>query len=300
MRRVGVLAGGSLGDPETQASLAIFQQSLQQLGWIEGRNLRIDYRLTAGDPETMRKFSEELVGLSPDVILAPGASVRAIIQATRTVPVVFAFAVDPVGVGYVESLAQPGGNVTGFVLFEYSLTAKWLQMLKEVAPSTTRVAVLRNANDPVGAGQFAVVQSVAPMLGVDVRAISVNDAASVERDLTAFARAGHGGLIVAASAFAYNHRDLIIGLAARLRLPALYYERLFITRGGLISYGGNFNNQYRLAAGYVDRILRGEKPANLPVQAPTSYELVINLQTAKTLGLTLPPTLLARADHIIE
>lgn len=300
MRRVGLLAGGTPGDPEAEATLAHFQQGLERLGWVNGRNVRIDYRLTAGSPENYRRYAAELVALAPDVIVAAGTALRAVTEATRTVPIVFAFAVDPVGIGHVDSLAQPGGNVTGFVLFEYSLTAKWLQMLKAVAPGMTRVTVLRNAVDPVGAGQFAVVQSVAPMLGVDVRAINASDAATVERDLTAFARPGNGGLIVGASIFAYNHRDLIVGLAARLKLPTLYFERLFVTRGGLISYGGNLNDQYRLAAGYVDRILRGEKPANLPVQAPTNYELVINLQTAKTMGLTLPPSLLARADHVIE
>lgn len=300
MRRVGVLVGGGQDDPDTQARFAIFEQTLQRLGWTRDRNVLIDYRPTGGGGENIRRHAAELLARSPDVIVASGSTLVLLMQATRTVPIVFAYAVDPVGGGSVESMARPGGNVTGFVLFEYGLTAKWLQLLKEVAPGLTRVAVLRNAAEPAGIGQFAVIQSAAPQLGLDVRAIDVTDAASVERDLMAFARGGHGGLIVSATAFAYVHRDLIIGLADRLRLPALYFERLFVAKGGLVSYGGDLNDQLRLAAGYVDRILKGEMPADLPVQAPKRYEFVINLRTAKALGLALPPSLLARADKVIE
>jgi ABC-type uncharacterized transport system substrate-binding protein len=241
-----------------------------------------------------------LVALAPDVILAPGSSLAPMLQETRTVPIVFAFAADPVGNGFVESLSRPGGNATGFLLFEFSLNAKWMELLKQIAPGVMRAAVLRDPATTVGVGQFAVIQSVAPSLGVEVSPINLRDAGEIERGVTAFARSSNGGLIVTASVLASVHRDLIVTLAARHRLPAVYYERLFVTAGGLISYGADLDDQYRRAAGYVDRILKGEKPADLPVQAPTKYELVINLKTAKAFGLTVPPSVLARADEVIE
>jgi putative tryptophan/tyrosine transport system substrate-binding protein len=299
MRRIGVLMGQAADDPVGQARVKAFQQGLQQLGWTDGRNVRIDYRWAAGNVENSRKYAAELVALAPDVIMASGGAVGPVLQATRTVPIVFANTTDPVGSGFVDSLSRPGGNATGFVLFEYSLSAKWVELLKQIAPGVTRAAVLR---DPAtsGIGQFAIVQSVAPSVGVEVSPINLRDAGEIERAVTAFARAANGGLIVAASALATVHRDLIITLAARHKLPAVYYNRLFVTDGGLISYGPDPLDQYRRAAGYVDRILKGEKPANLPVQAPTKYELVINLKTAKALGLDVPQSLLARADEVIE
>jgi len=300
LRRIGVLLGTTADDSDSQVRLAVFRQSLQQLGWTDGRNLRIDYRWAAGNAENYRKYAAELVALAPDVILAPGFSVGPMIQATRTVPIVFVFTTDPVGSGFVDSLSRPGGNATGFMAFEFSLNAKWLELLKEIAPGVTRAAVLRDAAIPSGIGQFAVIQSVAPSVGVEVSPINLRDAGEIERAVTAFARAANGGLIVAASALATVHRDLIITLAARHKLPAVYFNRVFVTDGGLISYGADFNDQYRKAAGYVDRILKGEKPADMPVQAPTKYELVINLKTAKALGLELPHSLLARADEVIE
>jgi putative ABC transport system substrate-binding protein len=300
MRRVGVLSGSAADDPENKARLATFQQWLQQLGWIDGRNVRIDYRWAAGNPENYRKYAADLVALAPDVILAPGGSLAPMLQATRTVPIVFVFAADPVGNGFVESLSRPGGNATGFLLFEYSLTAKWMELLKEIAPGVTRAAVLRDPANPTGIGQFAVIQSVAPSLGVEVSPINLRDAGEIERSVTAFARSGNGGLIVTASSLANFQRDLIVALAARHRLPTVYYERLFVTHGGLISYGDDLGDQWRRAAGYVDRILNGEKPADLPVQAPTKYELVINLKTARALGIAVPLPLLGRADEVIE
>jgi putative tryptophan/tyrosine transport system substrate-binding protein len=299
MPRIGVLMGQAADDPVGQARVKAFQQGLQQLGWTDGRNVRIDYRWAAGNVENSRKYAAELVALAPDVIMASGGAVGPVLQATRTVPIVFANTTDPVGSGFVDSLSRPGGNATGFVLFEYSLSAKWVELLKQIAPGVTRAAVLR---DPAtsGIGQFAIVQSVAPSVGVEVSPINLRDAGEIERAVTAFARAANGGLIVAASALATVHRDLIITLAARHKLPAVYYNRLFVTDGGLISYGPDPLDQYRRAAGYVDRILKGEKPANLPVQAPTKYELVINLRTAKALGLDVPQSLLARADEVIE
>jgi putative tryptophan/tyrosine transport system substrate-binding protein len=299
MRRIGVLMGQAADDPVGQARVKAFQQGLQQLGWTDGRNVRIDYRWAAGNVENSRKYAAELVALAPDVIMASGGAVGPVLQATRTVPIVFANTTDPVGSGFVDSLSRPGGNATGFMLFEYSLSAKWVELLKQIAPGVTRAAVLR---DPAtsGIGQFAIVQSVAPSVGVEVSPINLRDAGEIERAVTAFARAANGGLIVAASALATVHRDLIITLAARHKLPAVYYNRLFVTDGGLISYGPDPLDQYRRAAGYVDRILKGEKPANLPVQAPTKYELVINLRTAKALGLDVPQSLLARADEVIE
>jgi putative tryptophan/tyrosine transport system substrate-binding protein len=287
--------------PEGQARLAAFLKGLQQWGWTEGRNVRIDIRWGAGNADEIRKYAAELAALAPDVIFASGtASVGPMLQATRTVPIVFANVADPVGAGFVDSLARPGGNASGFIQFEYSLSGKWLELLKQIAPGVTRAAVLRDPAITSGIGQFAVIQSVAPSVGVEVSAINVRDAGEIERAVTAFARSSNGGLIVTASALAVLHRQLIIALAARHKLPAVYYRRYFVTSGGLISYGYDVVEQFRGAAGYVDRILKGATPADLPVQAPTKYELVINLKTAKALGLEVPPTLLARADEVIE
>jgi putative ABC transport system substrate-binding protein len=301
MRRIGVFAGSGANDLEAKPRLAAFLQELQKLGWTAGRNVRIDTRWAAGNAAATRKYAAELVALAPDVILAGGAAALGpLLQATRTVPIVFTIVPDPVGAGFVDSLARPGGNATGFMQFEYSLSGKWLALLKEIAPGVTRAAVLRDAAITAGIGQFAVIQSVAPAVGVDVRPINVRDAPEIERAVTAFARSSNGGLIVTASALSSMHRNLIITLAARHKLPAVYFARYCVTGGGLISYGADFIDQYRRAAGYVDRILNGEKPADLPVQAPTKYELVINLKTAKALGLIVPPTLLARAHEVIE
>jgi putative ABC transport system substrate-binding protein len=300
MRRIGVLLPVAADDPDPQAFYAAFVQGLQQLGWTDGRNLRIDTRWGAGNAADSRKSATELVALAPDVILAVGVSVEPLLQATRTVPIVFTIVPDPVGSGFVDSLSRPGGNATGFLMFEYSLCGKWPELLKEIAPGVTRAAVLRDAAVTAGIGQFAVIQSVAPSVGMEVSPVNVRDAAEIERAVAAFARSGNGGLILTASALSVVHRDLIIALAARHKLPAVYHERLFVTGGGLISYGANFLDQFRQAAGYVDRILKGEKAADLPVQAPTKYELVINLKTAKALGLTVPPLLIARADEVIE
>jgi putative tryptophan/tyrosine transport system substrate-binding protein len=298
VRRISVLQGGAADDPELQAGYVAFQQGLQQLGWTDGQNVRIDRRLGAGDIDNIRKHAAELIALAPDVILAGGSSATALVlQATRTVPIVFFFVPDPVGSGFVKSLSRPSGNATGFMAFEYSLSAKWLELLKEIAPGVTRAAVLRDAAVPAGIGQFAVIQSVAPSLGVELTPVDLRD---VEQDVAAFARSGSGGLIVTASTPALLHRDLIIALAARHKLPAVYNFRVFVASGGLISYGADLIDQFRRAAGYVDRVLKGEKPADLPVQAPTKYVLTINLKTAKALGLTVPPTLLARADEVIE
>jgi putative tryptophan/tyrosine transport system substrate-binding protein len=300
MRRLSVLAGTALDDAEAQTRFAALRQGLQRFGWIEGRNLQIDARWGAGDAGAVGSAATELAALAPDVIVASGSAVAAILQATRTVPIVFVLVPDPVGSGFVESLAQPGGNATGFMMFEYSLSAKWLELLKEIAPGLTRAAVLRDPAIVAGIGQFAVSQSAAPSVGLDVSAINMHDGAEIERAVTAFARRPNGGLILTASALAAIHRDLVVSLAARYKLPAVYITRYFVAGGGLVCYGPDFVDQYRLAAEYVDRILKGEKPADLPVQAPTKYELVINLKTAKALGLTVPPTLLARADEVIE
>jgi putative ABC transport system substrate-binding protein len=298
-RRVGVLIGAT-DDLENRARLDAFRQALQQMGWTDGRNVRIDIRWGAASTENLRKHAAELVALAPDVILAGGnAPVERLLQVTRTVPIVFAIALDPIG-SFVDSLSQPGGNATGFMQFEYSLTAKWLELLKQVAPDVTRVAVLRDATITGGIGQFAVLQSVAPSVGVEVRPINGRDAPEIERAITAFARTSNGGLIVTSSALAGIHRDLITMLAVRYKLPAVYSNRAAVVGGGLLSYGADLVDQYRRAAGYVDRILRGEKPADLPVQAPTKYELAINLKTAKSIGLTIPSALLARADEVIE
>jgi putative ABC transport system substrate-binding protein len=301
MRRIGVLLGTPANDPDTQARLAAFLQALAQLGWTVGRNVQIDYRWSAGNPDDARKYAAELVALAPDVILTAGASsVGPLQQATRAVPIVFTIVPDPVGAGFVNSLARPGGNVTGLMQAEYSLSGKWLELLKEIAPGVTRAVVLRDAAITAGIGQFAVIQSVAPSVGIDVSPVNVRDAGEIEQAITAFARTANGGLILTSSGLAVVHRELIVTLAARHKLPAVYSNRAFVTRGGLISYGADFIDQYRRAAGYVDRILKGEKPAALPVQAPTKYELVINLKAAKALGLTVPPTVLARADEVIE
>jgi putative ABC transport system substrate-binding protein len=301
MRRIGVLAGAPADNADAQARHAAFLQELQQLGWSDGRNMRIDSRWAAGNAADTRKHAAELVALAPDVIVAFGSvSVGPLLQATRTVPIVFAIVPDPVGAGFVEGLSRPGGNATGFMMFEYSLTAKWLELLKQIAPGVTRAALLRDPAISAGVGQFAVIQSVAPSVGVEVRPVSVRDASEIERGVAGFARSADCGLIVTASALALFHHELIITLAARHRLPAIYIERLYVAAGGLVSYGPNFVDQYRRAAGYVDRILKGEKPADMPVLAPTKYELVINLKTAKALGLTIPEAVLTRADEVIE
>jgi putative ABC transport system substrate-binding protein len=302
MRRIGILLPAVADDPEFQAWVGAFLQELALLGWTIGRNVRIDTRWATANAADIRRHAAELAALAPDVIMAAGAStVGPLLQATRAVPVVFPTVVDPVGAGYVESLARPGGNATGFLLFEYSLGGKWLELLKQIAPGVTRVAVFRDPASPSGTGQFGAIQAVAPSLGVEVSPLNVQrDAGEIERAIAAFARAPNGGLILTASGMSIFHHDVIIKLAARHKLPAVYYERFFVTAGGLISYGPDRTDQYRRAAGYVDRILKGEKPADLPVQAPTKYETVINLKTAKALGLTVPPTLLARANEVIE
>jgi len=301
MRRVGVLQNLASDDPAEQARLMAFGQGLQELGWTIGQNVRIENRWSAGDPDRIRRNTEEMVALAPDVILASGnAGVAPLLQATRTVPVVFVIVPDPVGAGFVDSLARPGGNATGFIAYEYGLSGKWLEVLKEIAPGVTRAAVIRDPALASGPGQFAAIQSIAPSLGVEVSPVNVRDAGEIERAITAFAHSPNGGLIVTGSALVGLHRHLIIALAARHKLPAVYVERTYVAAGGLISYGSDFLDQYRRAASYVDRILKGEKPADLPVQQPTKYELVINLKTAKALGLDIPPTLLARADEVIE
>jgi ABC-type uncharacterized transport system substrate-binding protein len=301
MRRIGVLQSLAADDPEGQARLAAFAQGLQQSGWTIGRNVQIDTRWAAGDAERFRRYAAELVALAPDVILAVGAAaVGPLQQATRTVPIVFVNTSDPVGAGFVESLARPGGNATGFLLHEYGTSGKWLELLKEIAPRVTRVAVLRDSALAAGIGQLGAIQAVAPSFGVELRPVDVRDAPETERAVAAFARASDGGLIVTGSTLALVHRDLIVTLAARHKLPAVYFQRVFVTSGGLISYAPDQIDQFRRAGGYVDRILKGEKPADLPVQAPTKLELVINLKTAKALGLDVPPTLLALADEVIE
>jgi len=300
-RRVGVLMGLAADDAEAQDRIAAFEQGLQQSGWTNGGNLQIDYRRGAGDTVPTRRYADELVALAPHVILASGGSVvGALLQATRTIPIVFTQTPDPVAAGFVASLARPGGNATGFTTSEYGISGKWLELLKEIAPGVTRAAVLRDPTIPSGIGQFASIQSVASSFGVELSPVDMRDASEIERDVAAFARGSNSGLIVTSSGLAAVHRELIITLAARYRLPAVYSYRYFAKGGGLISYGPDPIDQYRRAAGYVDRILRGEKPADLPVQAPTKYELAINLKTAKALGLTVPPSLLARADEVIE
>jgi putative ABC transport system substrate-binding protein len=301
MRRIAVLLGGAPDNPEVQANGAAFEQGLEKLGWTDGRNVRIDHRWGAGDVDNIRKQAAEIVALAPDVILTgSSATIGPVLQATRAAPIVFVGVLDPVGSGFVASLARPGGNATGFMQFEYSLSAKWLELLKEIAPGVTRAAVLWDPTISAGVGQFAVLQSMAPSLGVELTPVSMRDAPEIERGVAAFARSANDGLIVTASPLTLVHRELIIRVAADHKLPAVYFERYFVTSGGLISYGPHMTDQYRQAAGYVDRILKGEKPANLPVQAPTKYELAINLKTAKALGIAVPPTLLARADEVIE
>jgi putative tryptophan/tyrosine transport system substrate-binding protein len=301
MRRIGVLMSVAADDPEGQARVSMFVQALQQLGWSDGRNVRIDLRWGAVDADRYRKYAEELVALAPDVILAGSSAALAPLQrATRTVPIVFAGVADPVGGGYVDSLARPGGNVTGFALFEYGIAGKWLELLKQIAPTVTRAAVMRDPNISLGIGQWAVIQAMAPSTGVDLSLVNMRDVSEIERDMTAFARSPNGGLIVTAGPWGTVHRELIITLAARHKLPAVYFERFFVTGGGLISYGPHMIDQYQRAASYVDRILKGDKPDDLPVQAPTNYELAINLKTAKALDLTVPTSMLARADEVIE
>jgi putative tryptophan/tyrosine transport system substrate-binding protein len=302
IRHVGVLESRTADDPEGKVRVAVFAQGLRELGWTDGRNMRIDYRWAAADADRYRTYAAELVALAPDVILASSsASVTALQETTRTVPIVFVNVIDPVGAGFVASLARPGGNSTGFTLFEYSLSGKWLELFKEIAPNLTRIAILRDPAIAAGIGQFAVIQAMAPpSFGVELSPIDERDGGEIERDIAAFARAPNGGLIVTASSGAVAYRELIITLAARHRLPAVYPFRYFVTSGGLISYGPDTTEQYRRAAGYVDRILKGQKAVDLPVQAPTKYELAINLKTAKALGLTVPPSLLARADQVIE
>ena len=301
MRHVGVLMPSAADDPVGQIRLGAFLQGLQPLGWAVGSNVRIDIRWTAGDASLSRKYAAELVALAPHVILAAGGStVEPLLQVSRTVPIVFAIAPDPVGAGYVDSLGRPRGNVTGFATFEFGLGAKWLELLNEIAPGRTRVAVIRDPAVVTGIGQFGAIQSAAPSMGIEVSPINLLDADRIERAVADFVRSAHDGLIVAASALATKHRNLIVGLAARHNLPAVYNQRAFVAAGGLISYGPDLVDQYRRAAGYVDRILKGEKPADLPVQAPTKYELVINLKTAQALGIEIPATLLARADEVIE
>jgi putative ABC transport system substrate-binding protein len=301
MRRIGVFHSLAAGDTEGQARLTAFVQGLQELGWTDGRNVRLDYRWAAGDPEQARRYAAELVALAPDVILAHGGSVvPSLLQATRTVPIVFTQTPDPVGAGFVNSLARPGGNVTGFTGYEYGIGAKWLELLKEIAPRVTRVAVIRDAAIASGTGQWGALQSVAPSFGVELSPVNLLDAGEIERAVAAFARSPNSGVIVTASTLAVIHRELIVTLAARHKLPAVYFARYFVIGRGLLSYGPDTIDPHRRAAGYVDRILKGEKPADLPVQAPTKYELAINLKTAKTLGLDVPTSLIARADEVIE
>jgi len=300
VRRVAALMPYSASDPEAQNRNAAFLQALQQLGWTVGQNVQIEYRWAAGSEGDMRKYAAELVALAPDVILTSGAAIEPLRRATRTVPIVFVLVPDPVGAGFVDSLARPGGNVTGFANFDYGIGAKWLALLKEIAPNTTRAAVLRDPALRAGMGQWGAIQSASPSVAIEVSPISLVEAGEMESALTAFARNPNGGLIVTGSALTVVRRDLIIALAARYRLPAVYYERNFVSAGGLISYGSNYVELFRLAATYIDRILKGEKPADLPVQTPTKYELAINLKTAKALGLDAPSSLLARADEVIE
>jgi putative ABC transport system substrate-binding protein len=301
MRRIGVLMNRAADDTEGQAGVTAFQYVLQQLGWSDGRNVRSDIRWSHNDVDLDRKYAAELVTLAPDVLLAAGTlSVTALQRATHTLPIVFVGVSDPVGAGVVDSLARPGGNVTGFMIFEYSMSGKWLELLKQIAPSVTRAAVLRDAVNPAGIAQFGAIQATAQSLGMEVNPVSIRDAGEIERAVAAFARSANGGLIVTPSAGTSVHQDLIIALAARHKLPAVYAFRANVSGGGLISYGPDLVGQYRPAAGYVDRILKGEKPADLPVQAPTKFELVVNLKAAKALGLTIPPSVLARADEVIE
>jgi putative ABC transport system substrate-binding protein len=302
MRRIGVLIAATADDPEYQPRIRALQQGLAALGWIDGRNVRVDIRWAGTNADDIRKHAVELAALAPDAIVGGSGTttVAPLLQATRTVPIVFVVVIDPVGAGFVSSLAHPGGNATGFLIFEYGLSGKWLEVLKQIAPGVKRVAVLRDPTIASGIGQFGAIQSAAPSLGMEASPVNVRDAGEIERNIAALARSSNGGVVVTGSPEASRHRDLIITLAARHRLPAVYPYRSFVTDGGLISYGPDMVDQYRRAAGYVNRILRGEKPADLPVQAPTKYELVINLKTAKALGLEIPAAVLARADEVIE
>jgi putative ABC transport system substrate-binding protein len=300
-RRIGVLVGTAADDAIGQARIAAFLQGLGQLDWMVGRNVRMDIRWAAADADHTRDYAAELVALTPDVILASsGSVVGPLRRLTRTIPIVFTETSDPVGAGFVESLASPGGNVTGFLTFEYGLSGKWLELLKQIAPPVMRVAVLRDAAIPSGTGQWGAIQSVAPSFGVELRAIDVHDEGEIKRSITAFASRPNSGMILTASALSLRHRNLIISLADRHKLPAVYFQRGFVADGGLVSYGPDTIDLHRRAATYVHRILKGEKPADLPVQAPTKFELAINLKTAKALGLEVTPTLLARADEVIE
>ena len=301
MRRVGILLPATADDLDLQAFVAAFLQELGRLDWIVGRNMRIDTRWASADAAAIRRHAAELVALAPDVILAHGgATVGPLLQATRTVPIVFPIVADPVGAGFVESLARPGGNATGFMNLEYGIGGKWLELLKEIAPSVTRAAIIRDTANPSGIAMFGIIQAMAPSLRMEVIPINIREASEFERSVAAFARVPNGGLVVTPSAPTLLHRNLIVTLAARYKLPAIYPERTFAAGEGLVSYGADFLNQYRQAAGYVDRILKGEKPGDMPVQAPTKYELVINLKTAKAMGLTFPPAVLGRADEVIE
>jgi putative ABC transport system substrate-binding protein len=301
MRRVGVLVAGAETDPEMAARVATFVQSLQHSGWIVGQNIGIEYRWAGANSDGIRKSAEELVALNPDVILShTSTALAALLQASRTTPIVFTIVADPVGAGYVDSLAHPGGNATGFTVFDYSIGGKWLELLKEIAPRITRAVVLRDTGVSLGPALLSSIQTVAPSFGVEVRPVDIRDAKELERAITLFAQTSNGGLIVTGSPWAMSHRELIIELAARYQLPAIYYATRFVADGGLISYGPDYVDQFRLAASYVDRILKGEKPSELPVQNPAKFELVINLKTAKSLGLTVSQPLLARANQIIE
>lgn len=301
VKRVGVLLASAGDDSDVQAHAAVFMQHLNQSGWVDGRNVQIEIRWGAGNATDTSKYAAELIALAPDVIFVTGGvPLASLLRTTHDLPIVFAIVPDPVGSGFVDSLSRPGGNATGFMQFEYTLSAKWPELLKEIAPGVTRVAILRDPDITAGIGQFAVIQSVAPALGMEVSPISLRDVSGIERGIAAITRLGNGGLIVTASALSSVNRNLIVTLAAQYRLPTIYYRKGFVTSGGLLSYGPDFADQYRRAAGYVDRILRGEQPTDLPVQAPTKYELAINLKTGKALGLTVPPTLIARADEVIE
>ena len=299
MRRIGVLMPFHTDDPEAQTGLAAFLQGLQQLGWTENDNLQVEYRWSGGDAERLRRYAAELVALAPDVILATGATVGALLQVTQSIPIVFTIAADPVGRGFVESLARPGTNATGFLTFEYSMGGKWLELLREIAPDVKRIGVLRDSTLPSGSGQFGAIQSVAPMFAAELTPIGMRTPEEIERGVAAFARSSRG-LIVTGSAQAWIHRKSIVALAERYKLPTVYFQRMFVKQGGLISYGPDSIDQFRRAANYVDRIFKGEKPADLPVQGPTKFELAINLKAASVLGLTVPPALIARADEVIE
>jgi putative ABC transport system substrate-binding protein len=302
MRRIGVLMASAADDSESQARIAGLLQGLQQLGWADGRNVRIDIRWATTNPDDIRRHAAELVATAADVVVAAGGTVTLapLLQVSRTQPIVFALVIDPVGAGFVASLARPGGNATGFTIFEYGMSGKWLELLREIVPGMKRAAVLRDPTIASGIGQFAAVQSVAPSLGVELSPVDVRDAGEIERGIIAFARSPNGGLIVTASALATRHRDPIVMLAARHKLPAVYAGRWMVTGGGLVSYGPDYVDQFRRTAGYVDRVLKGEKPADLPVQSATKYDTVINLKTANALGLTIPQSVLGRAEEVLE